>query len=91
MAKAYGKCKLCGADSFLNFAGLCKKCNKKKEGTEIKKEIFSDREIEKEAKKKEMAAIQEKIVETKKEAPAEEAKEEKSAEESKEKAEDKKE
>ena len=61
MAKAYGKCKLCGADSFLNYAGLCKKCNKKKEGAEIKREIFSDRETEKEAKKKEMAAMQETI------------------------------
>jgi hypothetical protein len=92
MTKAYGRCRLCGADSFLNFAGLCKKCNKKKEGTEIKKEIFSDREIEKEAKKKEMAAaMQEAVAETKEEAPAEEAKEEAPKEESKEKAEEKKE
>ncbi len=88
MAKAYGKCKLCGADAFLNYAGLCKKCNNKKEGAEIKREIFSDMEIEKEAKKKEMAATQETIAETKE---VQEAKEEKPAEDSKEKDEDKKE
>ena len=91
MAKAYSKCKLCGADSFLNYAGLCKKCNNKEEGAKIKREIFQDKELEKELKKKEQTQMPETKVETKEEAPAEEAKEEKPAEESKEKTEDKKE
>ncbi|MFC1704698.1 hypothetical protein ACFLZ6_00010 [Nanoarchaeota archaeon] len=90
MAKAYGKCVLCGADSFLNYAGLCKRCNSKKESSSIKKEILHDQELDKESKKKEQAAMPETKVETK-EVPAEEVKEEKPAEESKEKAEDKKE
>jgi hypothetical protein len=74
MAKTYGKCKLCGAESFRNYAGLCKRCNNKKESAAIKKEILEDQELEKELKKKEQAAMQETKVEV--EAPAEETKEE---------------
>ena len=35
MAKPFNKCKLCGAPKFVNFAGLCKRCNSKKEGVAI--------------------------------------------------------
>ena len=35
MAKPFNKCKLCNAPKFLNFAGLCKRCNNKKEGLAI--------------------------------------------------------
>lgn len=35
MAKPFNKCKLCNAPKFVNFAGLCKRCNSKKEGVAI--------------------------------------------------------
>lgn len=35
MRKLYGTCKLCKSNRLLNFAGLCKRCNKKEESTEI--------------------------------------------------------
>ncbi|MCG7848300.1 MAG: hypothetical protein MIO93_03865 [ANME-2 cluster archaeon] len=35
MAKPYNICKVCGARKFLNFAGLCTKCNKNVAGLEI--------------------------------------------------------
>jgi hypothetical protein len=86
MAKTYGKCKLCGAESFLNYAGLCKRCNSEKGSLKIKKEVFQDKELEKELKKKEQAAMTEIVPETKEEAPAEKPKEEAPKEEAKEEA-----
>lgn len=35
MAKPYSICKVCGTKRFLNFAGLCTKCNKKVGSLEI--------------------------------------------------------
>ena len=35
MGKAYGKCNLCGSRKFLNFAGLCKRCNKNPASSKI--------------------------------------------------------
>lgn len=39
MVKTYGKCKLCNSEKFLNFAGLCKKCNKTDKSSNIKEEL----------------------------------------------------
>jgi hypothetical protein len=39
MGKTYGKCKVCKSDNFLNFAGLCKKCNKKYKGFKVKEKL----------------------------------------------------
>jgi hypothetical protein len=39
MGKKYGKCKLCKSDNFLNFVGLCKKCNRKDKSSNIKEEL----------------------------------------------------
>jgi hypothetical protein len=39
MGKKYGKCKLCKSDNFLNFADLCKKCNRKDKSSNIKEEL----------------------------------------------------
>ncbi len=35
MAKPFNICKICGSRKFLNFAGLCKKCNRNVAGLEI--------------------------------------------------------
>ena len=35
MAKPYSICKVCGTKRFLNFAGLCSKCNKNVASSEI--------------------------------------------------------
>jgi len=39
MGKKYGKCKLCKSNNFLNYAGLCKKCNRKDKSSNIKEEL----------------------------------------------------
>ncbi|MCA9477842.1 MAG: hypothetical protein KC535_01710 [Nanoarchaeota archaeon] len=44
MAKTFSKCKLCSAPKFLNFAGLCKRCNKTKEGLEILEKAIAEQE-----------------------------------------------
>ena len=53
MAKTYGKCKLCKRDRFLNFAYLCKKCNRTPESIAIKDEIAERRQKALEFQKKE--------------------------------------
>jgi hypothetical protein len=40
MLKPYGTCKLCNSNKFLNFAGLCKACNKKEASQEIILEVL---------------------------------------------------
>lgn len=35
MPKNYSNCKLCSAKRFLNFAGLCKRCNQKPESAKF--------------------------------------------------------
>ena len=55
MLKPYGTCKLCESKKFLNFAGLCKSCNRKEASTEIileslgkqEKALEAQREMEK--------------------------------------------
>ncbi len=44
MVKAYAKCKLCGTTKFLNFAQLCKRCNKKPESAIITEQVLAKQE-----------------------------------------------
>ena len=46
MAKNYGKCALCNSKKFLNFAGLCKRCNRTKASTQIIEEVMKKKEQE---------------------------------------------
>ena len=79
MAKAYGQCKLCKINHFLNYAGLCKRCSRKHEGALLADEAFHQQEElfkEKKAEQKEKL-VKEKAEESKEEEPAEDKKEEK--------------
>ncbi len=51
MLKTYGICKLCESHNFLNFAGLCKRCNKKEASSEIRLETIGKQEKTLEAQK----------------------------------------
>jgi hypothetical protein len=51
MGKKYGKCKVCKSDNFLNFAGLCKKCNKKHKGFKVKEELAEKKQEDFEVQK----------------------------------------
>jgi hypothetical protein len=51
MLKPYGTCKLCNSSSFLNYAGLCKRCNKKEASTKIIGEAVEKQKIAEEAQK----------------------------------------
>lgn len=51
MLKPYGTCKLCNSSKFLNFAGLCKSCNRKEASTEIILESLGKQEKALEAQK----------------------------------------
>lgn len=44
MAKNYSKCALCGSKRFLNFAGLCKKCNRSKASSVISEDAMKKKE-----------------------------------------------
>lgn len=44
MAKAFEVCKVCGARRFVNFAGLCKSCNKTKEGFKFVEQALGRRD-----------------------------------------------
>jgi hypothetical protein len=70
MAKAYQVCKLCKSRKFLNYAGLCKKCNRDKAGIRIKEEVLLKKNVL--AKAAEETAVKE--AEQQKEADAVEAK-----------------
>ena len=58
MVKKYGKCKLCQSNRFLNYAGLCKRCNRKPASSDIKEEsIEKQQEVQikrQEQKKREL-------------------------------------
>ncbi len=74
MPKFYGPCKLCESNRLLNFAGLCKRCNKKEASSEIILEALRKQErtleIQKEMEKQktdepeEEQALEEKSDET---------------------------
>jgi hypothetical protein len=58
MGKAYGICNLCGSHKFLNFAGLCKRCNKKAESSKI-----TEKALAKELEYQQMKAVEAKEAE----------------------------
>lgn len=79
MGKTYGKCKLCKSDKFLNFAGLCKKCNRKGKGSIIKEELTEKQqealEIQKENRRKKAEEnMEKKVLEEKHDLSAEQKK-----------------
>ena len=43
MGKKYDKCKLCQSNKLLNFADLCKRCNRDKASIKIKEEALKKR------------------------------------------------
>ena len=51
MPKFYGPCKLCESNRLLNFAGLCKRCNRKEGSSEIILEALRKQEKTLEARK----------------------------------------
>lgn len=75
MAKRYDICSLCGARALLNYALLCKRCNKSKESTKLKAAIFKhDHEMIEDAKEEAIEDAAEAAAEAKaaaKAAPAE--------------------
>lgn len=52
MAKNYGKCALCNSTKFLNYAGLCKKCNRSKASVEITEAVMKKKRENLAAQKK---------------------------------------
>jgi hypothetical protein len=81
MLKPHGTCKLCDSSSFLNYAGLCKRCNRKEASTKItgeavekqKKALEAQKEMEKQkpVEPEEEPAPEEKSDETEDEAKEE--------------------
>ena len=63
MGKTYGKCKLCESKKFLNYAGLCKRCNQKAVGSDIKEEAIKKQQKASEARKERQEQKKEEIVE----------------------------
>lgn len=63
MPKFYGPCKLCESNRLLNFAGLCKRCNKKEASSEIILEALRKQEktleIQKEMEKQKTDELEE--------------------------------
>ena len=79
MGKTFGKCKLCKPDKFLNFAGLCKKCNRKGKGSMIKEELTKKHQesikIQKEKRRQNVEEnIEKKVLEKKDDLSAEQKK-----------------
>jgi hypothetical protein len=63
VGKTYGKCKLCKSEKFLNYAGLCKRCNQKAVSSDIKEEAIEKQEKSLEAQKERQEKKKEEIVE----------------------------
>ena len=63
MGKTYGKCKLCEVKKFLNYAGLCKRCNQKAVSSDIKEEAIEKQQKELEAQKERLEQKKEEIIE----------------------------
>jgi methylphosphotriester-DNA--protein-cysteine methyltransferase len=77
MGKTYGKCRLCKSEKFLNYAGLCKRCNQKAVSSEIKEEVIEKQqkalETQKERQEKE-EIVEKQVLEEKDEETAGEKK-----------------
>jgi myo-inositol-1-phosphate synthase len=54
MTKPYSICKICGKRRYLNFAGLCKKCNKNIAGLEIVENALENKQIMKKSQSEEL-------------------------------------
>ena len=63
MGKTYGKCKLCKSEKFLNYAGLCKRCNQKAVSSDIKEAIIEKQQKALEAQKERQKQKKEEIIE----------------------------
>ena len=63
MGKKYGKCRLCETERFLNYAGLCKRCNQKAVSSDIKEEAIEKRQKTLEVQKERQEQKEEEIVE----------------------------
>ena len=63
MGKTYGKCKLCKSEKFLNYAGLCKRCNQKAVSSDIKEAIIEKQQKALEAQKERQEQKKEEIIE----------------------------
>jgi hypothetical protein len=63
VGKTYGKCKLCKSEKFLNYAGLCKRCNQKAVSSDIKKEAIEKQQKALEAQKERQEQKKEEIIE----------------------------
>jgi len=63
MVKKYGKCKLCKLEKFLNYAGLCKRCNQKAVSSDIKEEVIEKQQKALEAQKERLEQNEEEIIE----------------------------
>jgi hypothetical protein len=63
MGKTYGKCKLCKSEKFLNYAGLCKRCNQKAVSSDIKEEVIEKQQKALEAQKERPEQKKEEIIE----------------------------
>ena len=71
MAKNFGKCGLCKSMKFLNFAGLCKRCNQDKASSKIADKAMKAQQEKNAAKKvreeqlaKQQAAMEEQAKDT---------------------------
>ena len=63
MGKTYGKCKLCKSEKFLNYAGLCKRCNQKTVSSDIKEEAIEKQQKTSEAQKERQEKKKDEIIE----------------------------
>jgi len=63
VGKKYGKCKLCKSNKFLNYAGLCKRCNQKAVSADIKEEAIKKQQEALEAQKERQEKKKEEILE----------------------------
>ena len=63
MGKKYGECKLCRTQKFLNYAGLCKRCNQKAVSSDIKEEAIEKQQEALEAQKERQEKKKEEILE----------------------------
>ncbi|MGD8565562.1 MAG: hypothetical protein PVF96_04355 [Candidatus Bathyarchaeota archaeon] len=61
MVKKFGKCKLCKSNRFLNYAGLCKRCNQKPASSDIKEESMEKQlEVQKKRQEQKKRELEEK-------------------------------
>jgi hypothetical protein len=86
MLKAYGTCKLCDSNKLLNYAGLCKRCNRTEASLAIKGRAAEKEEkaleAQKEMEKQKLAQAEEAPVEEEEQGEETDDKEEEDKEDS---------